>query len=92
MSEREVTTTQRADSRCSAVIADITMQDIRLVCGEGKLENRHVLNAVNIIIKRRAEMAALTSTEPQEVCKCSSYAEGHEISCPMSRRAKGGEA
>ena len=39
------------------IAADITMQDVRLVCGEGKLENRHILNAVNVIIKRRAEMA-----------------------------------
>jgi len=38
---------------------EITMQDVRLLCGEGKLENRHVLNAVNAIIKRRAEMAQL---------------------------------
>jgi hypothetical protein len=44
-------------TQSSPDIADITMQDVRLVCGEGKLENRHVLNAVNVIIKRRAEMA-----------------------------------
>ena len=47
-------------TQSSPDIADITMQDVRLVCGEGKLENRHILNAVNLIIKRRAEMAVAT--------------------------------
>lgn len=53
--------------RSSPGSADITMQDVRLVCGEGKLENRHVLNAVNIIIKRRAEMAdAISNAAPAD--------------------------
>lgn len=31
----------------------IDMQDIRLICGEGKLDPKHVLMAVNAILKVR---------------------------------------
>lgn len=40
----------------AALSAPITMQDVRLVAGEGKLPAWAVLDAVNVILRRRAEM------------------------------------
>lgn len=47
----------------------INMQDVRLVCGEGKLEAKHVLEAVNIILKQRAERAAPASSEQKRLAR-----------------------
>ena len=41
----------------------ITMDEVRLLCGEGKLSARDVLNAVNVILKQRAESAAAQARE-----------------------------
>lgn len=39
----------------AAMFAPITMQDVRLVTGEGTLVRRHILDAVNIILRQRSE-------------------------------------
>ncbi len=51
----------------------INMQDVRLVCGEGKLEAKHVLEAVNIILKQRTERAAFSSPAPDRLSEEERY-------------------
>jgi hypothetical protein len=48
----------------------ITMQDIRLVAGEGNLLGRHILDAVNIIIRQRAERSVSAQGQGQPVAWC----------------------
>jgi hypothetical protein len=45
------------EQRTSTVTADISMQDVRLVAGEGKLSARQALDAVNVTLRQRAERA-----------------------------------
>lgn len=48
----------------STVTTDISMQDVRLVAGEGKLTARQVLDSVNIILRQRAERGAPAQSQP----------------------------
>lgn len=48
------------------VFLPITMQDVRLHAGEGKLEGRHVLEAVNIELRIRRDRAQAFLPLPED--------------------------